>query len=56
MLGKSTFAKQAGIALPEMPKGRQVVPPVKTPQVSTPEGKEKSKSIGDVLRANMRNK
>jgi len=49
MLGNSTFAKQAGVALPPMPKGRQVVPPVKTPQVSTPEGKEKSKSIRDTL-------
>lgn len=54
MLGKSNFAKEAGVELPEMPKGRQVSPPVKTPQVSTPEGKEKSKSIGDVLRANLR--
>lgn len=53
MLGKSTFAKQAGIALPEMPKGRQVAPVAKTPQVSTPEGKEKSKSIRDVLQQNM---
>jgi hypothetical protein len=53
MLGKSTFAKQAGVALPEMPKGRQVAPVAKTPQVSTPEGKEKSKSIRDVLQQNM---
>jgi hypothetical protein len=49
MLGKSTFAKEAGVELPQMPKGRQVSPPVKTPQVSTPEGKEKSKSIRDAL-------
>lgn len=49
MLGKSTFAKQAGIKIPDMPKGRQVAPVAKTPQVSTPEGKEKSKSIRDVL-------
>ena len=49
MLGKSTFAKEAGMELPQMPKGRQVSPPVKTPQVSTPEGKEKSKSIRDAL-------
>jgi hypothetical protein len=53
MLGKSTFAKQAGVALPEMPKGRQVAPIAKTPQVSTPEGKEKSMSIRDVLQQNM---
>lgn len=49
MLGKSTFAKEAGVELPAAPKGRQVVPPVKTPQVSTPEGKAKSKSVRDVL-------
>lgn len=53
MLGKSTFAKQAGINLPEMPKGRQVAPVAKTPQVSTPEGKAKSNSIRDVLKQNM---
>jgi hypothetical protein len=53
MLGKSTFAKQAGINLPEMPKGRQVAPIAKTPQVSTPEGKAKSNSIRDVLQQNM---
>jgi hypothetical protein len=52
MLGKSNFAKQAGVALPEMPKGRQIIPPMKTPQVSTPEGKEKSMSIRDVLQRN----
>lgn len=49
MLGKSTFAKEAGVKLPDMPKGRQVAPVAKTPQVSTPEGKEKSKSIRDTL-------
>jgi hypothetical protein len=49
MLGKSTFAKKAGVELPPQAKGRQVVPPVKTPQVSTPEGKAKSKSVRDVL-------
>lgn len=53
MLGKSTFAKEAGVKLPDMPKGRQVAPVAKTPQVSTPEGKEKSKSIRDVLQQNM---
>lgn len=53
MLGKSTFAKQAGINIPEMPKGRQVAPIAKTPQVSTPEGKTKSNSIRDVLKQNM---
>jgi hypothetical protein len=53
MLGKSTFAKQAGVALPEMPKGRQVAPIAKTPQVSTPEGKAKSMSIRDVLKQNI---
>ena len=53
MLGKSTFAKQAGVTLPEMPKGRQVAPVAKTPQVSTPEGKAKSMSIRDVLKQNI---
>lgn len=53
MLGKSTFAKQAGVQLPEMPKGRQVAPVAKTPQVSTPEGKEKNRSIRDVLQQNL---
>jgi hypothetical protein len=56
MLGKSTFAKQAGVAPPEMPKGRQVIPPVTTPQVSTPEGKEKSTSIRSFLEKNMKKK
>ena len=56
MLGKSTFAKQAGIAPPEMPKGRQVIPAVTTPQVSTPEGKEKSTSIRSFLEKNMKKK
>ena len=53
MLGKSTFAKQAGVALPEMPKGQQVAPIAKTPQVSTPEGRAKSMSIRDVLQQNI---
>jgi len=56
MLGKSTFAKQAGVALPEMPKGRQVAPIAKTPQVSTPEGKQKSMSIRDRLELNTKKK
>lgn len=54
MLGKSTFAKEAGVALPEMPKGPQVAPVAKTPQVSTPEGKEKSRSIREVLEQNLK--
>lgn len=53
MLGKSTFAKEAGVALPEMPKGPQVAPVAKTPQVSTPEGKAKSMSIRDLLEQNL---
>jgi len=56
MLGKSTFAKQAGVALPEMPKGRQVAPIAKTPQVSTPEGKGKSMSIRERLELNTKKK
>ena len=56
MLGKSTFAKQAGVALPEMPKGRQVAPIAKTPQVSTPEGKQKSMSIRESLELNTKKK
>jgi len=56
MLGKSNFAKQAGIALPEMPKGRQIVPPMKTPQVSTPEGQKKSMSIRESLELNTKKK
>lgn len=54
MLGKSTFAKEAGVALPEMPKGQQVAPVAKTPQVSTPEGKEKNRSIREVLEQNLK--
>jgi len=54
MLSKSTFAQRAGIATPPPPTGKQVIPPVKTPQVSTPEGKEKSRSIRDVLQLNMK--
>ena len=56
MLGKSTFAKQAGIKIPDMPKGRQVAPVAKTPQVSTPEGKGKSMSIRERLELNTKKK
>lgn len=56
MLGKSTFAKEAGVKLPDMPKGRQVAPVAKTPQVSTPEGKEKSMSIRERLELNTKKK
>lgn len=53
MLSKSTFAQKAGAQPPPPSTGKQVSPPVKTPQVSTPEGKEKNRSIRDVLRSNM---
>jgi len=56
MLGKSTFAQKAGVELPAMPKGKQVAPPVKTPQVSTPEGKEKNQTIRANLLQNLRKK
>jgi len=54
MLSKSTFAQKAGAQPPPPSTGKQVSPPVKTPQVSTPEGKEKNKSIRDILQSNMK--
>lgn len=54
MLSKSTFAQKAGAQPPPPSTGKQVSPPVKTPQVSTPEGKEKNRSIRDILQSNMK--
>lgn len=53
MLSRSEFAKQAGVAPPPAVPTKQVAPVAKTPQVSTPEGKQKSRSIRDVLQQNM---
>lgn len=53
MLSRSEFAKQAGVTPPPAVPTKQVAPVAKTPQVSTPEGKQKSRSIRDVLQQNM---
>lgn len=53
MLSRSDFAKKAGVTPPPAVPTKQVAPVAKTPQVSTPEGKQKSRSIRDVLQQNM---
>lgn len=53
ILSRSEFAKKAGVTPPPAVPTKQVAPVAKTPQVSTPEGKQKSRSIRDVLQQNM---